>query len=127
MAQNREFRGVARAVHTDAAGACHYLYHRTAVVAVHPNGAITLNSGGWRSTTTKLAMNQASNEAGLGFHVFARNRDWFVAYRGHEIPFVDGMLLNEDRAKASDETKARRSRGPNRGGFAVLAAVGDAA
>lgn len=92
MGQNREFRGTARRIEMRGDIRC-YLYHSTVVVSVYPNGGIVLNSGGWRSATTKLAMNQASNEAGLGFHVFQHDHDWFVRYQGGDRPFADNMIL----------------------------------
>lgn len=93
MAQTREFRGVARATLRTPEGVRQFIYHSTAVVAVHPDGSIVLDSGGWKTTTTKTAMNQASSEAALGFRVYARARQWFVSYRGAELEFTDRMRL----------------------------------
>ena len=93
MAQTQEFRGVARCIYRTPEGVRQFLYHSTAVVAVHPDGSIVLDSGGWETATTKTAMNQASNQAGLGFHVYARARQWFVSWRGTELEFTDGMRL----------------------------------
>ncbi len=95
MSQTQEFRGTARAIHTDSSGTRHYVYHRTAVVSVSKGGAITLRNGGYLTATTKLAMNQASNQDRLGFQVNQRKGDWFVAWQGTEIPFVDGMTLEQ--------------------------------
>lgn len=92
MPQNQQFRGTARRIETHADIRC-YFYHSTAVVQVHPGGHITLNSGGWRSATTKLAMNQASNQDNLGFWVSQRDHEWFVTWQGTEIPFTDNMQL----------------------------------
>jgi hypothetical protein len=59
------------------------VYHRDAVV---------LNSGGWRTVTTKSRMNQASNQYDLGYQVYQHNFQWFVRTRHDGIlPFVDGM------------------------------------
>ena len=82
MTQSREFRGVARA-QTTVNGAKHYVYHKTSVVVRNADGSIRLDSGGWKTATTKLAMNQASNQDGLGFQVFQRAHDWFVNWRGN--------------------------------------------
>jgi len=92
MAQTHVFRGTARAIHTTDEGK-HYVYHKTAVVTVLSDGGIKLNSGGWRTNTTKTAMNQASNQDGLGFQVYQRNYDWFVEYNGNTLPFTDNMVL----------------------------------
>lgn len=94
MSQTQEFRGVARAIYTDDSGARHYVYHRTAVVTVNPDRSITLRNAGYRTRTTMLAMNQASNQDRLGFRVSQRNREWHVTWQGTEIPFTDGMRLS---------------------------------
>ncbi len=95
MAQTKVFRGVARSIVTTA-DATQYIYHRTAVVTCRADGAIILDSGGWRTATTKLAMNQASAQGRLGFTVYAKRGEWFVSVdtRAESIPFFDGMAVN---------------------------------
>ena len=61
---------------------------------MNPDGSIVLDSGGWRTATTKLAMNQASKQDGLGFQVFARRGEWFVTWKGRELEFESGMCLS---------------------------------
>jgi hypothetical protein len=69
-------------------------YHNTIVVDREPDGTIVLDSGGWRTATTKLRMNQAANQFGLGFYVSQRKGDWFVTLRcGTELPFHDGITF----------------------------------
>jgi hypothetical protein len=98
MAQTQQFRGTARRIETSG-NFRRYYYHRTAVVGVNTsNGAIRLDSGGWRTATTKLAMNQASHQDGLGFSVIQRKGDWFVNWQGKELPFTDGMVLSEEQS-----------------------------
>lgn len=70
-------------------GALRVTYHSTDVVTVHKNGSITLNTGGWRTATTKLRMNQASNQYGLGFQVWQKDFSWFVEWKGKSLPFDD--------------------------------------
>lgn len=53
-------------------------YHQTNVVMVNKHGRITLDTGGWNSVTTKLRMNQASNQFGLGYQVYQNKGRWFV-------------------------------------------------
>ncbi len=69
-------------------------YHSTVVVKFNRN-VIVLNSGGWRTVTTKLRMNQASSEFGLGFSVYQKDYEWFVRanWMGGDLPFSDGMTL----------------------------------
>jgi hypothetical protein len=52
-------------------GIIRVIYHSTAVVEKTPEG-VRLDSGGWRTATTKTRMNQASNQFGLGFQVYAK-------------------------------------------------------
>ena len=92
MAQTQTFKGTARAQLT-VNGARHYVYHRTAVVIVNADRTIRLDSGGWRTATTRTAMNQASNQDGLGFRVSQRDHEWFVTWHGRDLPFTDGMTL----------------------------------
>lgn len=90
--QNHTFKGTARATLT-VNGARHYVYHKTAVVIVNADKTIRLDSGGWKTSTTKRAMNQASNQDELGFLVFQRAGEWFVTWQGRDMPFADGMIL----------------------------------
>ena len=46
-------------------------YHNTRVV-FYCNGHIKLDTGGWSTVTTKLRMNQASNQYNLGYKVFQK-------------------------------------------------------
>lgn len=69
------------------------VYHSTEVVHVSPHGVITLNSGGWRTPTTKQRMNQYAP----GVSVYAKRGEWFVTFEGQTLPFVDGMKLASTR------------------------------
>ena len=69
-------------------------YHNTDVVQFDSQ-YITLNTGGWETATTKLRMNQASNQFNLGFSVYQKDFQWFVVipqgetlkYTGQRITF----------------------------------------
>ena len=68
-------------------------YHKTNVVRFN-NKEIILNNGGWMTATTKLRMNQASNQFGLGYHVWQKDFEWFVTLpNGEEVEFEDGMKI----------------------------------
>jgi len=68
-------------------------YHSTVVVAFDEH-SVTLDSGGWRTATTKTRMNQASNQFDLGFCVSQRDFCWFVSTpAGETLPFEDGMTF----------------------------------
>lgn len=67
-------------------------YHNTVVVKFDAH-TITLDSGGWRTATTKTRMNQTSNQFELGFRVYQNRREWFVRYGTFTVGFYDGMEL----------------------------------
>lgn len=67
-------------------------YHETPVVKFNDN-EIVLDSGGWKTATTRVRMNQASNQYELGFQVYQKNGEWFVNINGKTIPFEDGMSI----------------------------------
>ena len=67
-------------------------YPNTQVVRFNAD-EIVLDSGGWQTVTTKLRMNQASNQFRLGFYVHQRQHDWFVTNSNRTYDFNDGMIL----------------------------------
>lgn len=52
-------------------------YHNTDVVRFSPRW-IVLNTGGWRTATTKTRMNQTSRQFNLEFKVFQKKGEWYV-------------------------------------------------
>lgn len=83
-------------------------YHRTQVVSFNDK-LINLRSGGYQTVTTKRRMNQVASTFNLGYEVYQRNFDWFVAYGGREYPFRDRMTLDRQtkRAYTYDGTEMR--------------------
>lgn len=67
-------------------------YHSTAVVQFTFD-EIILNSGGWKTATTKARMNQASNQFGLGYSVYQKDFSWYVNFNGKTLDFSDNMVL----------------------------------
>lgn len=66
-------------------------YVSTAIVQF-TRDTVKLNSGGWRTVTTKRKMNQAARQFNLGYRVIQRNGDWIVEPPyGERIAFEDGM------------------------------------
>ncbi len=92
MTQTQQVRGVATDIFADGNGSIAVSYHGTRVVQFSPK-QVVLDSGGWQTSTTKLRMNQASNQFGLGYRVVQRNREWLVEWRGSVVPFRDRMTL----------------------------------
>ena len=70
-------------------------FHSTDVVVFDAN-TITLNSGGWKTVTTKRRMNQTADHFGLGFRVWQKNFIWYVDWQGANgktLEYRDGMKL----------------------------------
>ncbi len=76
-------------------GLTYVTYHATDVVAFD-NEKIILDTGGWFTNTTKLRMNQASNQFSLGYSVFQKNHQWYVTYCGKTVKF-DGDSVTFQR------------------------------
>ena len=55
-------------VYTSEAGEVCVRYHQTVVAKRDAHGKITLQSGGWRTATTKTRMNQALRSWGTGYY-----------------------------------------------------------
>lgn len=92
MAQTQQLGKTATAVFTEN-GFITVVYHSTAVVKFNDD-LIKLNTGGWSTATTKLRMNQASNQFALGYQVYQRSGQWFVEYAGRRCKFDRQAVLN---------------------------------
>ena len=72
------------------------VYHKTAVVSFN-NHTILLKTGGYKTRTTKLRMNQASQVFNLGFEVFQKDFIWYVKFNGVTKEFEDNtMVISRD-------------------------------
>ncbi len=80
-------------VSTDGEGITRITYHNTIVVK-YDNLNITLDSGGYETTSTKARMNQASNQFSLGYQVFQKDFTWYIKTNTQTIKFFDGIMLN---------------------------------
>jgi hypothetical protein len=60
--------------------------HGTKVVVFSPNGLVKLNSGGYRTHTTKKRINQYSP-----VKVYQKNFEWFLS---DGTPFEDNILVH---------------------------------
>jgi hypothetical protein len=86
---------------TDEENKTRVFFHDTPVVSFNEE-TIELNTGGWRTRSTKVRMNQASQEFELGFRVFQKNDGWFVDYQNETQSFTtDTHVLN--RIKVSQK------------------------
>ena len=91
MAQTQTIGKTATSVRRDPDGTLRVRYHATEVVRVDPDGTIHLDTGGWKTVTTKARMNQTANQFGLGFQVRQSNYEWFV-----QIPDAEGNWYSAD-------------------------------
>jgi len=70
--------------------------HTTDVVTYKPNGDVVLDSGGWRTVTTKARMNEYAPVS-----VWSVNGEWFAARgvtcgRAEAHLFADGITFHAD-------------------------------
>jgi hypothetical protein len=92
MSQNQWCRGRATTVRSTARGVG-VTYHGT-LVALKEGQYVRLDSGGWRTATTKLRMNQFANQfCNSGFRVYQHKGEWYVENNVQHStqPFEDGM------------------------------------
>lgn len=104
MTQTSVVRGVHTCVSVEG-DETRVIYRGTTVVR-WSHDTIVLDTGGWKSVTTKTRMNQAANQFGLGFGVFQRDFEWFVGIGTPEDPHgnakeniypYDGRVFTIDR------------------------------
>lgn len=70
------------------------ILHRTIVVhADLAAGTVMLNSGGWRTPTTKTAINNALGQLKANASVSQVKGQWLVRINGQSMPFTDGMTI----------------------------------
>lgn len=74
------------------------ILHDTIIIQLRIDGTLILDSGGWRTATTKTRMNQFANEhCGGRFHVYQKKGEWYVRFPylewREDIPFEDGMEI----------------------------------
>lgn len=72
------------------------LLHQTDVVTFKPNGDIVLNSGGWRTPTTKERINIGLVHT--DYMVWQERGVWYLGNNGYNktLVFADGMTIHED-------------------------------
>ena len=98
MGQTHTLGKVATTVAANDSGETVVTYHKTQVVKFSGE-KIVLNTGGWKTVTTKARMNQAANQFALGYTVFQKNHAWFVSFGGDDLPF-DGESITLYRISA---------------------------
>ena len=80
-------------VHHDGLGFYEIILHQTPVFIKYNDGSIVLNSGGYRTNTTKTAINRAFDLLDINARVWQRNFEWKLTYEGITTQFEDGMVV----------------------------------
>lgn len=80
-------------------------YHTTDIVT-EMNDVITLNSGGWKTNTTKDRINQFLRHFDVPFYIQQKNHQWFIA----EGVFYDGMQFRNDEQISPIQTDDKSER-----------------
>lgn len=88
--QTSRARGTATDILHDG-GMITVTYHGTPVVKFDDK-KIILNTGGYKTATTKTRMNQAANQFGLGYKVEQKHGGWGVMYKGYPYLFGGSVL-----------------------------------
>lgn len=65
--------------------------HDTYIIVFHKNGSFTLNSGGYKSVTTKARLNEYMP---WGFSISTKKKVWTVSTPAGDFPFQDGITFN---------------------------------
>jgi hypothetical protein len=67
--------------------------HHTPIVRFHPDGNVELNSGNYRTVTTKARINEVLFP--LGYRIVQEHYDWFLFNwrSGESVDFFDGMVI----------------------------------
>jgi uncharacterized protein YodC (DUF2158 family) len=76
----------------DGEGNKHIRLHHTDIVIIGKNGDFTLNSGGWKTVTTKERINEYMPTGSI----IQEKSIWYYSYGENRSPFFDGMLIHGD-------------------------------
>jgi len=65
--------------------------HMTDIITYNPNGSMTLNSGGWRTVTTKSRINEFLPK---NISLYQKDFEWYIKTPIITYKFVDGITIN---------------------------------
>jgi hypothetical protein len=65
--------------------------HNTDILWTDANGKVTVNTGGWKTVTTKARLNDFLRRSGAG--IVSDKGQWKMRAFGMTLPFFDGMVL----------------------------------
>ena len=80
-------------------------FHNIDILSVK-DGVVTLNSGGWKTNTTKDRINQYLNHFDVPFYIQQRNHQWFIA----QGIFYDGMQFKNGQQISPVQTDNKLER-----------------
>lgn len=113
VASSRKCTGRSTVRYTTSDGTEHIKYHDTVVLETRKDGSIRLDSGGFRTVTTKDRMNEYQNIV----RISQMRGEWTAHTKAGSFPFVDGMefrkngqLVGGQRAKSKAGAEANRKR-----------------
>lgn len=69
------------------------ILHATPVITKMPDGSIVLNSNGYKTATTKVAINRGLNLLGVKCVLWQNKGSWYVNHNGQIERFIDNMVL----------------------------------
>ncbi len=98
--------------HPGQRGTIAYKLHETYVVLYHHNGSVELNSGGWRTVTTKDRINRCLRDYGpREYRVCSDRGVWYLYRDGIAVAgFADGMVIHPDGSlNGVDDTVAKHA------------------
>lgn len=113
IVQSRKCDGRSTVRYTTSDGTEHIKYHDTVVLETRKDGSIRINSGGFRTVTTKARINDYQNVVNL----WQTEGEWTAHTKAGSFPFADGMEFRKDgqlvggqRAKSKAGADANRKR-----------------
>ena len=106
MSQQNKLGSGHTTIKTDKSGITTVTFWNTDIVYFSKE-VIMLNSGGYRTATTKTRMNQASNQFNLGYQVKQENYKWYVYFMGRKFIFNDGMILNRKQTDKQNNMEVK--------------------
>jgi hypothetical protein len=83
--------------------------HDTLIARKYPNGRLWLNSGGWRTVTTKERINRILDN---GYRLWQERGVWYLSqsWDGPKVVFYDGIIIDPTDgpvARPEEESKVR--------------------
>lgn len=69
-----------------------YKYYNTIICKVNDDECI-LNSGNWRTNSTKKFINRILNYHNFNVQIFQKNFNWYTKYSNRVCDFIDNIII----------------------------------